>query len=246
MNIHFATIKTKKIYEEVVDQILALISAGDLKPGQQLPPERELAQRLGVSRPSMREAFSILEMFGVVEIRPGDGTYVAHRVPPSLLSPVAHALMRTKKEILESYEVRSVLAIEAARLAAERATPEDLVELQEIHHSLSRSLTSGQTSDDGDTTLHKTIARLTHNDVFYQLLEDIQYILVKINRVFYQALRAGATGEGQIEQSVAELDRLVKAIVNHDPEGAAAAMRAHLDNVKPIIMAGISEEDAGQ
>lgn len=239
----FAAIRTKKVYEEVVEQIKALIASGDLSPGQQLPPERELAQRFGVSRPSMREAFSILETLGVVEIRPGDGTYVAKRLPGSLLSPIALSLDRTKRRILESYEVRQVLEIEATRLAAERATVEDKIELSQIRDRLSTAYQQGRVPEDGDTSLHLAVARMGHNEVLCQLLDDLQGILLKISHVFYRSVINNETGETEIGEAVYDFDQIVQGIVAGDPDRAAGAMKVHLDRVKPMIISELKEED---
>ncbi|HEY3314661.1 MAG TPA: FadR/GntR family transcriptional regulator [Bacillota bacterium] len=239
----FAAIRTKKVYEEIIEQIEALITAGDLKPGQQLPPERELAQRLGVSRPSMREAFSILETLGVIEIRAGDGSYVAKRLPASLLSPMALSLDRTRRRILESYEVRQVLEIEAARLAAERATAEDRAEMGRIYDRLAAAYLGGRVPEDGDTSLHLAVARMTHNEVLCQLLDDLQGILLKISHVFYRSVVNHETGEEQIEEAVSDFNHIAQAVVAGDPDRAAVAMKTHLDRVKPMIISGLKEED---
>ncbi len=239
----FAAIRTKKVYEEVVEQIKALIASGNLKPGQQLPPERELAQRFGVSRPSMREAFSILETLGVIEIRPGDGTYVAKRLTGSLLSPMALSLDRTKRRILESYEVREVLEIEATRLAAGRATAEDKAELCAIRDRLSAAYRQGPLPEDGDTSLHLAVARMSHNEVLCQLLDDLQGILLKISHVFYRSVINKETGETEIEEAIEYFDQITQGIVTGDPELAAGAMKVHLDRVKPMILNELKEED---
>ena len=86
----FKPIKAKKIYEEIVEQIRLLMAGGELKPGDKLLPERELADRLQVSRASVREAIRALEMMGFVEIRPGDGTFVRDRNTDEIIQPLSH------------------------------------------------------------------------------------------------------------------------------------------------------------
>src|SRR2546427_6289572 len=128
-----APIKSTRIYEEIVRQIKAMIAEGRLKSGDQLPPERDLAEKFLVSRTSVREALRALESLGLIEIRPGEGTFVREVSIESLIQPLALVMVSQREAIGELFEARRLLEPALAALAARRATPE---ELQEMHRIL--------------------------------------------------------------------------------------------------------------
>src|ERR671926_1375446 len=125
-------VKRSRIYEHIVDQIRALIREGRWTPGDQIPPERELAERFRVSRTSVREALRALEMQGVIESRQGGGTFVRTADTEALVPPLAAAILRGQRELAEVLEVRELIEPGIARLAATRATPEHVSELEQI------------------------------------------------------------------------------------------------------------------
>ena len=114
-------IRTRKIYEQIVDQIGQLVAQGQLQPGDRLPSERELVERFQVSRASIREALSALEMMGLIEVRSGEGTFIRQVNIESVVTPLAWMLFIEKDTDLELYEARKILEVQAAGLAAERA-----------------------------------------------------------------------------------------------------------------------------
>ena len=113
------------LVDEIFEQFLTLIINGDLAPGEKLPPERELAEKLGVGRPSTREALRALSMMGVLDARPGEGTFVTNAPIESFLSPFILSMRITKENSLEIIEARTTLELKLATLAAERASQED-------------------------------------------------------------------------------------------------------------------------
>ena len=120
-------VKRSRIYEHIVDQIHALIREGRWAPGDQIPPERELAERFRVSRTSVREALRALEMQGIIDSRQGGGTFVRTADTEALVPPLAAAILRGRRELAEVLEVRELIEPGIARLAAERATAEHVV-----------------------------------------------------------------------------------------------------------------------
>ena len=124
-------VKRKRIYQDIVAQIQGLLGDGRLKPGHQLPSERELSELFQVSRASVREAIRALESMGFVEIRSGEGTYVASTVE-SLLSPLAFAIRQRRDAFREIFEARRILEPEIAALAAERANPSEVQRLEAV------------------------------------------------------------------------------------------------------------------
>src|SRR5690606_25405214 len=117
----------KKIYEIIVEKIEAFFLRGDLKPGEKLPPERELAKRFGVSRNSVREALQALETSGAIEIRQGGGSYIKTSEVHLLSTKLSKTVLEAETHLLdEMLELRRLLESEAASLAAQRASPDDL------------------------------------------------------------------------------------------------------------------------
>ena len=117
----FKPVKIKKIYEEVIEQVKKLIIDGKLQPGDKLLSERELAEKLGVSRASVREAFSALEMMGIITIRPGEGSFVRQVSYEEMLEPLSFLLQVDIDNVMQLLEVRKILEVEVATLAATRA-----------------------------------------------------------------------------------------------------------------------------
>ena len=126
----FTPIKTKRLYEEIVEQIKQLITDGKLKPGDKLLAERELAEQFQVSRASVREAIRTLEMLGVIDIRPGEGTFVRRTGADDIIRPLAMFLAVERSSLLDMFEMRRIFETANASLAAERATQEELDQIE--------------------------------------------------------------------------------------------------------------------
>ena len=122
----FKPIKNNKVYEQVIDQIKNMIYEGDLKRGDKLPSERELKRQLGVSRASIREAFSALEMIGLIKSRPGEGTFIKTDFDNNLVDPLSLVLLLDENVAEELVELRRVLEVDCVKLAAKRASEEDI------------------------------------------------------------------------------------------------------------------------
>jgi len=133
-----APIKSTRIYEEIVRQVKQMIAEGRLKSGDQLPPERDLAEKFVVSRTSVREALRALESLGLVEIRPGEGTFIREVSVEALIEPLALVMASQRGAIAELFEARRLLEPAIAALAAGRATPEELSEMERILESRRR------------------------------------------------------------------------------------------------------------
>src|SRR5215813_8997128 len=127
--VELGPIKSTRIYEEIVRQVKQLIAEGRLKSGDQLPPERDLAEKFLVSRTSVREALRALESVGLIEIRPGEGTFVREVSVDALVEPLALVLLSQRAMIEELFEARRLLEPAIAGLAARRATKEEIQEM---------------------------------------------------------------------------------------------------------------------
>ena len=161
-------VKQHRIFQDIVEQVRRLLDDGRLKPGDQLPSERELSETFQVSRASVREAIRALESMGLIEIRSGEGTYVASPAD-SLVSPLASAFRLRKDALREIFEARRIIEPEIAALAAQRATPSQVDALEAILKDQSRQIANGESGMEADTVFHSTLAQAAGNKVFLRL-----------------------------------------------------------------------------
>lgn len=222
-------IKTKKIYEQIVDQIGKLVAEGQLKPGDRLPSERELVERFQVSRASIREAISALEMMGLIEVRSGEGTYIREVNIDSVVAPLAWMLFIEKDTDLELYEARKILEVQAAGLAAERAEEEELSEMFEALEIMRMDLKIQRLGEDADHHFHYAIARATHNKILIRLMNTISDTLRKTLISSRSRLYEDANTPGRLYQ---EHYSLYQAIKNHNVLEAQQLMLDHLVGVE--------------
>src|SRR5215475_4210004 len=147
-------VKSIRIYEEIVRQIKSMIAEGRLKSGDQLPPERDLAEKFVVSRTSVREALRALESLGLIEIRAGEGTFVREVSVEALIEPLALVMLSQREAIGELFEARRLLEPAIAALAAERSTPDELHEMERILEEQAKEVAAGKTGLVQDAAFH--------------------------------------------------------------------------------------------
>lgn len=222
-------IKTQKIYEQIVDQIAQLVAEGQLKPGDRLPSERELVERFKVSRASIREAISALEMMGLIEVRSGEGTYIRQVNIDSVVAPLAWMLFIEKDTDLELYEARKILEVQAAGLAAERAEEDEINEMFEALEVMRLDLESHRLGEEADHLFHYTIAKATHNKILFRLMNTISDTMKKTLQSSRSKLYEDQTTP---ESLYKEHYSLYEAIKNHDAESAQKLMLNHLVGVE--------------
>lgn len=222
-------VKTRRIYEEIVEQIRLLVSEGHVKAGDRLPSERDLAERLQVSRASVREALSALEMMGLLEIRSGEGTYIKQVNIDSVVAPLAWVLSMEKDMVLELLEVRKILETQAAVLAAERAEAEEISEMKDALDQMKMDLQAGRLGDSSDHSFHYAIARGTRNKILIRLMNAISDTMV-------QTLRASRIklfeSEGVPERLYEEHQNIFRAIEAKSQTEAHSLMLQHLEGVE--------------
>lgn len=168
----FKKIKLRKVSDEIYDQIRNMIINTDIKPGNKLPPERELAEQLGVSRPSLREALNKLEAQGFLEQIQGDGTYVRSITQNSIDSAIEDHI--TKKEgIFDLIEIRKIFETWAAYTAAQRATPEEIKQMEEYVNEMRISTEKGEVGHVADVNFHYSISYATHNVLWIHIMNNV-------------------------------------------------------------------------
>jgi GntR family transcriptional repressor for pyruvate dehydrogenase complex len=224
----FTPVKTRRLYEDIVEQIKQFINEGKLKPGDKLPPERELAERLQVSRVSVREAIKTLEMLGFVDIRPGDGTVVRDTGTDDIIRPLAMFLAVERNSVLDMFEIRRIFETAAAALAADRAEAEEVDQLGVLLERMKReiNLQNSEKGEDFDMAFHYAVADATHNHLLTKLFRTVSEEFAKANSTARRQLFLESPDNGPkiIDQHV----RIFEAIKARKPKAAAEAMLDHL------------------
>ena len=221
-------VRKTKVYAEVAAQIQRLIAEGRLKPGDKLPPERELAEIFGVSRSSVRDAIRVLEVQGLVEPRHGDGTLVREIPIDRLVRPLADALTAGKDLLADLFDMRKMLEPPLARAAAFRATDDDVRALEQIVERQTRRVRAGELALEDDNEFHYRIATAAKNQVVLRTM-DVLMDLLRDSRA------RSLQGPGRAEKSLEGHRRILDAIRRRDPDAAAQRMRGHIEEIEGTL-----------
>jgi len=206
---------------QVVEHVRSLIAKGEVRPGDRLPPERELARKLKISRSSLRAGIGFLSAMGVLKSRHGAGTFVSSG-PPALDSSSLSVLGALHGFLpWQMFEARLVIESSVAALAAERATDEHIAELAEEVAEMYAALTDPQEYLIHDVRFHRTIARASGNPILGALMETITANLYEY--------RSKTVQNAQDLKESAEMHReIYRAIRSHNPAQARLTMEQHL------------------
>lgn len=220
----FSPVVTGRASQDVVRQIKDAIHAGRLRPGDRLPPERDLTERLGVSRVTVRDALRMLEATALIEIRVGarGGTFVTAPAPDHVGEGLANMLALSSIAHSDVTEARMVFELGMIPLVCERATEEDLATLAEICERSERALRAGAFDVRLSAQFHTALARATHNDALTMIVDSFQGPLLA------SLLRAKAIAPHMGDPGVAEHWELVEAIRARDAHAARELMERHL------------------
>jgi GntR family transcriptional repressor for pyruvate dehydrogenase complex len=215
-------VESRRLYQQIADQIRDLIERGGFENGMRLPPERDLALQLGVSRPSLREALIALDVEGRVEVRSGSGVYVAAVKAGPAPSRTA-AMGESPSQLMEA---RSVIEGELITLACARLTPAPLARLREVLKSMEAAIERSRARVDLDRQFHMTLAEASGNAVLSRLVGELfderhSPISAKLSSRF----ESTRTWKAALKEHQA----ILKAVEARDPIAAQAAMRAHLE-----------------
>jgi len=173
----FKRISPKKISDEIIEQFKTLLSKGELKPGDELPSERELAELIGVSRPPLREALNALQAMGFIEIRPRSKILVKSLAENSLLDPLSTMIGEDAGKLFELLEIRGVMEGWTASAAAQRATPADIAKLEAIIRKDQANFRRGKDDARTDADFHVAISLAAHNTLFSHLIASFYHLL---------------------------------------------------------------------
>lgn len=230
----FPRLERTSVGLQAAEAIKALILAGDLQPGNALPSERDLAVMLGISRPSLREGIRVLSAMNVVEARHGGGTYVTSLDPRLLAQPVSFLLQVDPAAFSHLLEVRQVLEVGAARLAAPRITAETLGTLQQLAEDAEQALPDPARYLKLDYEIHTAIVEATGNPIYISLYESIADLSLESRK---RTARSPAVRRRAHEDHVA----IIAALRRHDAAAAAQAMSSHLEAMQQALTADETE-----
>lgn len=212
------TIEPKRLYRQIADQLRALVEAGEFARGSRLPAERELAQQLGVSRPSVREALIALEVEGLVEVRMGSGIYVRESLA-TRPAPV------TAEPPLETIRAREVIECELAARAAQRMKAAHVRGLRDAIRVMSAEADAGRLPTQGDRLFHLRIVEAEGNPVLTRIVTELYD---ERHNPLFQQLGSHFENVESWRLAIAEHQAVVDAIAQHDADAARAAMSRHL------------------
>ena len=222
----YTPIQSERLYEQIVQQIEQRIIAGELKVGDQLPAERELAEQFNVSRTAVREAIKALREKGLAEILVGRGTFITNGTS-NVVRHTLDLLMKfdSSKGFMNMVEVREILEPEIAALAATRITDEYIAAMQEALDKMDATIDNVEEFVEADLDFHLALAEATQNPIIPALLDPI-IDLLREQRILTTLVK-GVAQHGQSNHKI-----IIEAVKNHDPQAAREAMRHHLEQIR--------------
>ncbi|HET6346839.1 MAG TPA: FadR/GntR family transcriptional regulator [Myxococcota bacterium] len=223
-----------RLRDRAADQLLEMVVSGGLEPGERLPPERELCARLGVSRTVVREALNLLEARGLISIEHGRGAVVSDGNPRAVRDALGMLLRVQPKTLWELLEMRMILEVEVAGLAAGRAGPDDVAAMRLQLDRMRRSIEAPEGYVDADVEFHALLAQGARNEVLLTMLEPVVELLRASRRV-------SAARPGNAQRALAEHEQILRHVEAGDAAGARKEMRAHLAKTSEDIEAAIGE-----
>jgi len=221
-------IRKTRVAEEVADRIRVLILDGTFPLGQALPAERTLAERFGVSRGSIRDAFRTLETIGLLVTRHGQGTFPQELDVNRLIAPLASVLSHRSELQDELLDLRRMFEPAVARAAAMRISAEDLADLDRILDAQREKLRTGQSAIVEDTAFHHVLARATRN-------RAVVSIMATLNDLLVESRKHTLKQKGRPRRSIEGHEAVVSALRRRDAGAAAEAMREHIDQIADLL-----------
>ena len=230
----FKPIYKTTMTSSIVSQILKMVESEDLKPGDKMPPERKLCELFNVGRGTVREAIKVLETMNIIERR---GKFVVISSNPKMYSFSSREISSSLENIQYIWEMRSIIEIGIAALAAERATDDDI----SLLHSLADQPFSSQTEYvEYNCAFHCAIAKATHNPALVQLYDSFRNLFFGADSVFHNQEISFSDGKNpMLKESVSEHEAIVCAIVDRDISKVTMLIRKHLHSVNEKSIYGL-------
>jgi GntR family transcriptional regulator, transcriptional repressor for pyruvate dehydrogenase complex len=228
-----------RLRDRAADQLLDMVVSGGLSSGERLPPERELVGRLGVSRTVVREALNLLEARGLISIEHGRGAVVSGGSTHAVRDTLGLLLRVRPKALWELLEIRKILEVEIAGLAAERAAEGDVREMRDQLYRMETLIEAPEGYVDADVEFHVLLARSTRNEVLLTMLDPVVELLRASREV-------SASRPGSARRALREHEEILRRVEARDAEGARQRMRVHLMNTAEDIEAALAEGMLGE
>jgi GntR family transcriptional repressor for pyruvate dehydrogenase complex len=224
-----------RVTDDAIDRIKAMLLNGELKPGEKLPREPDLAERLGLSRNSLREAVKALTLIRVLDVRQGDGTYVTSLDPSLLMETMSFVVdLHQDSSVLDFFEVRRIMEPAATALAATRMSDADVVELARLLESLGPDPTLDELVAN-DLEFHRRIAEATDNQVLCTLSESLTGPLQRAR------IWRGLTQDDAVSQTLEQHWSIQRAIAAHDTELARSLATMHVAGVEAWVREALEQ-----
>jgi GntR family transcriptional repressor for pyruvate dehydrogenase complex len=239
----FISVKHTRISDEIVSQIKYLISEGKLRPGDRLPPERELIKQFGVSRPSLREALNSLVAMGFLEVKQAKRTYVKSVTSGMMQDTLSLLIRADAQKIFDLLEVRKAMEAWGAFLAAQRASEEDLRRLEIIVENMRAAAEEGRSWEKQDTDFHLAMAQATHNTIQIHMMSTVYDLLMSyMSAIFTEIFTDRDKARRLFQQHL----QIFNAIKSRSPEKARERILKHLDYVESELKISASQKGSGK
>src|SRR5918997_3682450 len=214
-------IRRVRLKDQVADMLVDMISSGEYRAGDRLPPERILVEQIGVSRTVVREALNLLETRGLIQIEHGRGAVVSANGAHALHNNLGYLLRMQPGALWELMEMRKALEVEVAGLAAERATAEDIATMRAKLDRMREKIDAPEGYVDADVGFHEMLARSARNRVILMMMEPIVDLLLASRRMT-------GSKEANAKRALRAHEAILKKVVAKDVEGARREMRKHM------------------
>jgi GntR family transcriptional repressor for pyruvate dehydrogenase complex len=228
----FSPIRSRKLSDEVYRQLVSLISSGELKPGDKIPSERELAADMGISRQSIREALNRAEVMRLIEVRQGEGSFILSSVNESLKPPLSLIMEKEVERIFDFLEIRKLVEGWCAEKAAVEATADELENMQEILDKMKKVAAKDKQWEAMDLALHLSFAKATHNVIAVHIMEALKSNF----RPFFKFTKSMPSSE-RIDVLWQHHYEIFSAIKQKDPVTAKKKVIAHLNFIEEKLKA---------
>lgn len=222
---NFQKIVVEKPVDKIIDQIRTLITSGELKPGDRLPPERRLAEQFGVSRGPVRDAIQKLEFYGILKTLPQSGTLVAGLGISAIEGLITDVLQLAPADFASLVEMRVILEVNAAKLAAQRRTPDDLIAIHKALDAYEEKIEEGSMAVEEDLLFHLKIAEASKNRALKSFMLIITPDIIK------SFIDLKVCSDVRFRRTIEEHRLIIGHISDQDAEAAGVAMRRHLSDV---------------
>ncbi|MBL8170443.1 MAG: FadR family transcriptional regulator [Acidobacteria bacterium] len=216
-----APIDRAGITELVVQRIKELLERGELKAGSRLPPERELADMLHISRPSLRTALKALSVMGIIRAKPGAGTYIADSLPEVFTEPMHFMTLINNTSVAELFEARIIIEAGLAELAAERATESDIAALTKEVEGMKTATGDPESFLKHDVQFHQVMARAANNKLMSGVMDTIAHLL-------YHIRRQTIAHASDFNEAIDWHNKIISALQKHDTKRAKEMLTGHL------------------